>query len=331
MERYHNTAIVFGSLKDALLHFDYVIPMNFTGQFMGVRPVAGEQRASIERFNDPEMDDYNELCEVFGQPDALLNLYPPHLAKDPIFKGAANLFDGLLFSYMVRAAYGDDAFKSYIGNLSQDVKANKPIDSEQYCPTAEDLQRLFNKLVTDFQLNGIPVDCSQFIMGNVHDTPPTNCLFVPEIRVIDTEKTTFSQIMKLRDDKEMMYKMRNFRLFAYQQYAGKDRAFIEDDIQKRLADYSDAVKACGFETKVKTLSFLLESKLLIGALATSAVSVLLGNVQLAIEAFSAGAVIELGKLSLEYAKQRHTLAKICHENPVSYFADVRQRLEGQHE
>ena len=38
MESCHNTAVVFGSLKDALLHFEYVMPMNFAGQFMGLRP-----------------------------------------------------------------------------------------------------------------------------------------------------------------------------------------------------------------------------------------------------------------------------------------------------
>jgi hypothetical protein len=31
MSTYHNTAIVLGDLKDALLHFEYVVPMNISG------------------------------------------------------------------------------------------------------------------------------------------------------------------------------------------------------------------------------------------------------------------------------------------------------------
>jgi len=150
-----------------------------------------------------------------------------------------------------------------------------------------------------------------------------------QIRVVDTTKVTLPQIMEFRKDKEAMSKMRNFRLFAYQQFSGKDKVFIEDDIQKRLSDYYDTLNACGFETTYKTLSFLFESKFLMGAFATSAVSLLMGNGQLAAEAFSAGTILELGKLSLEFAKHKNELEKICRENPISYIADARKTLEKQ--
>ena len=149
-----------------------------------------------------------------------------------------------------------------------------------------------------------------------------------EIRVIDTDNVPLSQIVEFRRDKETMEKMRAFRLFAYEQYSGKDRAYVEDDVQKRLADYEDAVRSSGFETKIKTLSFLFESKVLLGALTTSAVAVLMGNPSLAMEAFGAGTILEVGKLSLEYAKQRHALRKICRDNPISYIADAKRALKG---
>ncbi len=207
------------------------------------------------------------------------------------------------------------------------MHGGKPTDLDKFCPTIESLQRLFTVMVREFQLQNIPVDCSHFFMGRAKDASFTDSLFVRQIRVIDTSKVTFPQVMEFRKDKETMNKMRNFRLFAYQQYRGKDRAYIEDDIQKRLSDYNEAVKACGFETTVKTLSFLFESKLIVGAFATCAVSLLMGNAQLAMEAFSTGAILEVGKLSLEYARQRHELGKICRENPISYIADAKQTLE----
>src|SRR5262249_43810067 len=144
------------------------------------------------------------------------------------------------------------------------------------------------------------------------------------IRVVDTDKVPLSQIIEFRRDKETMKKMRAFRLFAFEQYSGKDQAYIEDDLQRRLSDYEDAVKASGVDTKIKTLSFLFESKVLAGALATSAVALLMGDPRLAIEAFGAGTILEVGKLSLEFAKQRHELRKICRDNPISYIADAKR-------
>lgn len=326
METYHNTAIVFGGLKDALLHFEYVIPMNLSGEFVGLRPAEGES-GGVQKFREPGMDGYRELVDSFGEPSALLGLYPPQLAKHPFFMDAANMFNGLLMAYMFRAVYGDEKFKAYVGHLAQIRHVEKPIDPDKFCPTAEGLQRLFTALVADFELQNVPVDCSRFLMGSAKDAPFTDRLSVRQICVIDTSKVTVPQIMEFRKDKETMNKMRNFRLFAYQQYSGKDRAYIEDDIQKRLSDYKEAVRACGFETTVKTLSFLFESKLLIGAFATSAVSLLMGDARLAMEAFSTGAILEVGKLSLEYARQRHELRKICRENPISYIADAKQTLE----
>lgn len=107
-------------------------------------------------------------------------------------------------------------------------------------------------------------------------------------------------------------------------YSGKNKAFIEDDIQKRLADYEETIRASGFETTVKMISFLADSKLLAGTFATTAISLLMGNPHLAAEAFSAGTIIELGKLSLEYAKSKNEIRKICRENPISYICDLKK-------
>jgi hypothetical protein len=327
MPTYHNTAIVFGGLKDALLHFEYVIPMNLTGEFMGLRPARNESGKLIEQVKEPTMDDYCEVKNAFSEPDAILKLYPPQLAKHPYFKDAVNCFDGMLFAYMVKTIHGDAAFREYITNLAHVVGNPEPSKAAMSSANMEALQRLFAALIRDFSLKDIPIDCSHFLLGGSKDSSPNNSLFIRQIRVIDTSRVKFPQIMEFRKDQDTMNKMRKFRLFAYENYDGKSKAFIEDDIQKRLSDYNEVVKACGFDTTIKTLTFLFESKLLVGALATSAASLLMGNAQLAMEAFSAGAILEVGKLSLEYAKQRNELRGICRENPISYIAHAKDALE----
>ena len=320
MKTYHNTAIVFGNLKDSLLYFEHVIPMNLSGQAMGLRPVSANSAVQIEQFKDPGMDDYRELNEALGDPRILHSLYPPHLSQNPAFKHVINMFDGMLFSYMVKAAHGEETFKSFIGELSRKVGTEKPVDPDRFCPTIEVLQRFLTAIIREYSLQDVPIDCSHMLMNPESDTEYSNVLLAHEIQVIDSQRISLPTIMEFRRDKETMGKMRNFRLFAYEKYSGKGKAYIEDDIQKRLSDYAAAVKACGFDTTVKTLSFLFESKLLLGAFATSAASLLIGNPQLAMCAFGTGAFIEIGKLSLEYAKQKHGLEKMCRENPISYLA-----------
>lgn len=324
MESYHSTAIVFGNLKDALLHFEHVIPMNLTGQFMGLR-AAG---ASVDKFKDPEMADYRELLETVGRPDVLLSLYPPHLRAIPAFKEATNLFDGALFSYMVRNAYGDDAYRSYVDNLAAVVGKSGAVGPKPSCPSITSLQALFGMIVRDFSLSDIPIDSSHFMVGAEKDVEPLHHMHVSQIKMIDTDKVTLPRILEFRKDETVMKKMRNLRLFAFQQYQGKDRAFVEDDIHKRLDDYEAVIRSSGFETRLKVLSFVLESKFLLGAAATSAASLLLGNPQVAIGAIGTGAVVEVGRLSLQYAKERNALAQVCMGNPVSYLAEVKKLPSG---
>lgn len=327
MATYHNTAIVFGDLKDALLHFEYVVPMNISGVCIGLRPKVAESGPTVERFKELSMDGYRELNASFGKPDDIIKLFPPALAGNPGFEKIRNMFEGMLMAYMVKATESQDIFEKYIRELAKTVKADEPIDPNKFCPTVEDLQRLFTMIVAGFQLENVPVDSSQFLLNSASNSSTENCLSAPQIRVIDTSKVTIPQVMEFRKDKDAMTKMRRFRLFAYENYSGKEKTFIEDDIQRRLADYDETVRACGFDTAVKTFSFLFESKLMVGAFATAAVSSLMGNAQLAIEAFSAGTVIELGKLSLEYAKSKSEMRKICRENPISYIADAKKALE----
>ena len=142
MKQYHNTAITFGRMKDALLHFEYVIPMNVTGEAMGYRPIANESQ-SIDKFKKPTMGDYREFMEFFGTPDAMQHFYPPTLARHPFFKDAVNVFDGLLFEHMVKAVEGEEFFQRYFQTLAQVVGSEQSLRADRLSPPIEALQCVF--------------------------------------------------------------------------------------------------------------------------------------------------------------------------------------------
>jgi hypothetical protein len=79
MGAYNNTAIVFGDLKDALLHFEYVIPMNISGICTGYRPMNTGSAHVIERTKEMSMDTFRELDASFRKPEDIAKLFPPHL------------------------------------------------------------------------------------------------------------------------------------------------------------------------------------------------------------------------------------------------------------
>lgn len=325
MQDYSKTAIVFGDLKAALLYFEYVIPMNVTGAFMGLRPESQRGIEAVEQFAEPSMDGRNELLATFGEGDDFLRFCPPELRSRSSLKSALSTFDSLFFAYLIWKRYGDEKFHEYIANLRVATHADGPLPDHVPPPSQDVLGKLFGMIARDFGLSGIPVDCSGLSLGTGATSVATHALNVGQIRVIDTDKMTVPQIMSLREDPNFMKKMRAFRLFAYEQYKEKEPAFIQDDIQKRLDDYTDAVKASGFETKLAGLSFLFDSGTLKGAFATSAAALLLGRPEIAIGAFGLGTVVEIGKLSLHYAQHKNDLQQICREHPVSYLDELRKK------
>lgn len=324
---YDNTAIVFGDLKEALLYYDYVIPMNFTGQFMGLQPDLNGASGSVTKTRDPEMGDYNDLVETFGDTERLRSLYPPELAKSNDFAKILNTFDGLLFGYMIKSALGDEAYEEYRENVTGVTRDQSASKMHPLQPWHMELQYLFSAIIGGYKLGGVIIDCSHFYFGGGENARQTNAILAHAVIMIDADKLTCSQIMNFRKDRETMKKMRNFRLFAYENYNGKDKAFVEDDIQRRYDEYLEAVRSSGFETTIKTLSSLIESKILMGAFSTCAMAALIGNPSLAISAFGSGVLLELGKLSLEYAQHSHEIAKITSDNPISYIENVRRKLE----
>src|SRR6266446_9355972 len=91
-------------------------------------------------------------------------------------------------------------------------------------------------------------------------------------RLVDLRRTSYEAILAFRDDEDSQAKMRRFRLFVYEQYQNKSRAFVEDDIQQRIYDYHEAAKKHGFALKEHTMSFLLHSKLFAAGLGSSVLS-----------------------------------------------------------
>jgi len=148
-----------------------------------------------------------------------------------------------------------------------------------------------------------------------------------DMPLINADKASWDHIMQFREDNEARKKLRRLKLFLIENYTGKDRRFIEDDLHQRLDDYKNVTKDWGFETITSTLSILLSSKSLAGVGGAALVSVLLGAPALAAAASVTGACIELGKISLHLAKRRYGLSTLRRDHPLSYLIEAKDTFD----
>ena len=148
-------------------------------------------------------------------------------------------------------------------------------------------------------------------------------LTLSQISLIDTGKTGWEQILEIRKDPTAIKNIRNLKLFVYSNYQDKSRAFIEDDIQKRLEDYHKTTKEHGFQLTLSALSTTLSSKNLLASVVAGLSTAFIGGPLIGV---GTAAFIEIGNLAIEITKGYQAFTKIKNDHPLAYIIDVQDKL-----
>ncbi len=287
---YHNTAISFGRTKEAALYFDYVIPIY----------------SIIDSF-DPQTKSFTH--------------HPPwrDLANTDMLPNELCTHDFIDKLITVNSKTADFMIKTL-------RFSNSVINEEEYNAATDSTSQITVKFLQEFQLIDMPLIVNSSTIAETRDSSADISITLGAIRVIDISQASWAQVTELRRDPEARKKLRRLRLFVVENYAGKSKAFIEDDLLRRIDDYEEQVRRWGFETKQSVLAMLLTSKYLVGALSGSLISILFGAPAAAIASMAAGAVVEIGRVSLEVSKKRFLLRNALRDNPVSYIVDAKKKL-----
>ena len=155
---------------------------------------------------------------------------------------------------------------------------------------------------------------------------PSPLFAISNIKIIDTSKVSWRKIFEFRKDDESASKLRRFRLFVAENYKGKSKSFIEDDLHNRIEAYEDTIKKWNFETYNGAAHSILTSKLLAGAGTASMISTLVGAPLPAILSAVGGISVELGKLTLSLSKRKHDLRHQLKQNPIAYLVKASSDL-----
>ena len=166
----------------------------------------------------------------------------------------------------------------------------------------------------------LPGECLTFY-NKVDDDVTLSLAGIP---TIDTCKLSWENIMEFRNNKEAKNKLRNLRLFLCTNYEGKSRAFIEDDLSRRIDDYKETCRDFGFETKTSILSAVLDSKNIRATFVASAGAAIFNEPVVVAGTILAGVSIEIGKIVIEISKRKHAFHKIKRDHPLAYLIEINE-------
>jgi hypothetical protein len=225
---------------------------------------------------------YESVIPIVPSPDMLAWIVPPWGVDDHsgARKRRQQIFSGLLSDQLLKdRSFREDFTKVHyaFSVVMRDTLRLGTEGDEVETPEAREAFRLLEEFLHRYGLLDSPLDVPQEMISNDCDAGSSEvCITLAFENLIKTEVTSWDQILEFRRDKTAKEKLRRFRLFADVNYRGKSKAYVEDDILRRLDDYESTVKQWGFETAEGAFNILASSKTLAGTGAGALISALAG-------------------------------------------------------
>jgi len=146
---------------------------------------------------------------------------------------------------------------------------------------------------------------------------------IENVGVIDPSNLDWEQVLEIRKDPDSFRKLRRFRLFMTEKHKENNANLIRDDLEQKIDDYQKVCKDHGLDLRDSTISKILDSKSLFGALALSAISLFSGEPVLASASMIGGAAIEMGKIALHVRQEKRQFESKLSNQEIAYLMDVK--------
>jgi hypothetical protein len=287
MQPYHSTALSAAATKEAALYFDHVIPLFAVGEGM----IGGGTESPWPYAFTHE-------------------LLPRELLHDRFTKPFIDL-----------------QHKGLRVNYAMVHEGKDPENDPDFRRECESIALGWAELMNTYGLVDAPIVAQQSVSTTSTENATADIgITLTNLKLVDISHVSFEHLAELRRDARTRSALRRLRLFAFENYSGKPRSFVEDDLLQRIEDYQRAAAVSGLELRVGALSTLLNSKMIAGGLGSSVVAVLCGEPVVAVASATVAAVIELGRIAIEIAHKRFVHRETLSTNPVSYVSIVCESL-----
>jgi hypothetical protein len=294
-----DTVIAMGSLKQASLYSNYIVPINIHIDYAWA---IVDNRTIDVNGNILEFEQYMESIINTGMFESMTH---PEFRKNT--KYFQRLIDVNEAGFDV-ARYGVSvASKLPIGMTEQNA-------FEAAAKYTFQLQ----SLIDDFGLRSVPMDFEGHWLDENEGPLDSSVFQIAGLNLIDTRGCEWSQILEFRKNAEAVATLRNLRKFLTDEHGDSSRARLEDDVLSRIDKYDQTVKEWAFKTKTGAIGTVLSSKMLATASGASFFASMLGSSAQAIAGMSVALSVELGQIWLEVKKEKFALQASLRENPIRY-------------
>jgi hypothetical protein len=146
------------------------------------------------------------------------------------------------------------------------------------------------------------------------------------LSLVDAERASWNQIIEFRKDQKSRASLRRLHIFMAEEYCGKDKAYMEDDLLLRIDEYNNVVRDWGFGTRSAVISNLINSKLILGGLGGAIASSVLGKHWVAAASAVTGIAVELGNVVIDVSRRRYSLKTLRRNSPINFIVEARSQL-----
>lgn len=299
---YHTTAISIGDLKNGMLYFDQIIPIAIPLDFA---------KDFVE-----DSDRFGALLRYVGD-----EILPKDLLRNSEFADSLINVNMSVYNLMSKKLIEQHRLPPQIPDVSL----------EEYEKIEETFVTDYFDFIYKYKFDELPLlsigktGLAALPEDGTTDLPAI--LTLSNLKIIDVSNAPWEQIVEFRKDPTAKAKLRKLRLFAYENYTGKSKEFIEDDINGKIYDYENVAKKFGLEIVQAAVNNVVNSKLFTGVVTTSILTSLFGAPINAIITATAGSIIEIGQFTLEFKKRKYELQDLIKDNPASFITYFKEKIK----
>ena len=171
-----------------------------------------------------------------------------------------------------------------------------------------------------------------FITDSVNTTISMECgaadpiISVMNLNLIDAETLSWEHILDLKNDTASCRKLQRLRTFIRDDYEGKSKSYIEDDVLLRLADYEETAQEWGMKLVKSSFQVVVDSKSLLAAASSSLAAAVLGQPLVSLVAMGGGVAIELGHIAIEIISGCAEYKRQLANHPLAYIVEARSKV-----
>jgi len=288
----NSSAIALSDTKKAALFFDYVIPFDIKEVLRHEKSDDIEYHKVLQEILPQELIDPNSKNKI-SLSSEITNYVAHYLCTFPNIIGVKELSKGESFNDRF-----ENSFPKMLDAFSDVLKKVKIKPHNIFGNLPESAYIKTEKLSPNIILSNLDI--------------------------INCSSLTWRKLFEFKKDLNSLKKIRNLRLFIFQNYQDKDISFIKDDINKKIDEYQSVVKKWGFETVLSTLKTTLSSRTLLTAGGTLALKLMGMPIDIAI---TSGGIIEVGNILISFAERKIELKKFKQENPITYLIEAQQLIK----